>query len=472
MGSIQDTTRDMSFAVELKFLVRYRREDLTDPAIRSFVPHLPAELRNSMTQSESRMWRDCWEAVAQTLDSIPNVDALTGHQIQEKGLGSTDYWNSHWIVYKSNSAMPLYVTFRNDDPYLPLLDTSHPDHDKYVWVPVEVCSPVLRWITSERDGASEEDGVLHILKNVLETINGGKIGAVFVNHSTETHVHVGRADGRLLSLATFKRLATLAWLSEPILRGVKNPASPNFEQVYTWSSPLRRHSRLAMALSAKEKETRTAYHKGKGGTVDNELFRMGDLQDFNGFVAGVNQAWTAKKATTIQSSRPENINEIFPELLESSDRQALEMIWRAPSHHDLGKMLSGAERQYRRLGFNFHSLEQDEEKTGLVAGPRTVEFRFLEGFIGTQVVHAWVRLCGELVALAVAPVESGEFYAVVAALLLTLVGDSPLDVKFRVFMESMGEDRISKSVWQPLQTVIRDNYPDLPGKATMHSVCT
>lgn len=465
MYTAQDTTEDISFAVELKFLVRYRRDDLIDPTVRPFVPHLPAELRNSMTQSESRLWINCWEAIARTLNSIPDVDACTGHQIQEQGQGHTDYWKSHWIVYKSNSAVPLYVTFQNDDPGQPLLDAIHPEHDKYVSIPVEVCSPVLRWMTGERDRASEEEGALHILRNVLETINSGKIGDVSVNHSTETHVHVGRMDGRLLSLATFQRLATLAWLSEPILRGVKDPKSPNFEHVYTWSSPLRRYSRLGMALSGNHKGMRTAF-RGANAMIDGELLQMGNPEGFNGFVAGVNKALAGKMTTTVSDLGSRNCG-ITAELLNTSDRQALEMIWRAQSHQELGKILSGAERKYWRLGFNFHSLEQDEEETGSVPSPQTVEFRFLEGFIDTQVVHAWVRLCGEMVTLAAAPVESGEFYAVVAALLLTLVDDLPLDIKFCVFMESMGEDRIPRSFWEPLQTVIRDNYP--PDGATAHS---
>lgn len=459
----QDKIEDISFAVELKFLARHSRDDVSDPTIRPFVPHLPAEIRNSMTQSEVRLSQNRWEAVAQALNTLPSVDAFTGHQIQEKGFGYTNYWYTHWIVYKSNSAVPPYVKYQNNDPDLPLLDATYPGYEKYIWIPVEVCSPVLRWSVCESNHATGL-GSLYLLRKVLNKINRGECGSVSVNHSTETHVHVGRTDGRFLSLATFKRLATLAWLSEPILRGVKDPKSPNFDHVYTWSSPLKTYSRLGMALEAQQ-DTRTASDGGHD-TILERLFRKGDSEDFDGFAAGVSEALAAKRITTAPADR-KNGDDLTADL-NGSDRRAMDMIWKAQSHQELGKMLSGPERKYQRLGFNFHALERDEEDIGLVKGPRTVEFRFLEGFMDTEVVLAWVQLCTELVALAAEQVDGGEFYAVVAALLLTLAEDSPLDVKFQILVEAIGEDRIPRSVWEPLQTVIRNNYP--PGETKMHSL--
>lgn len=459
----QDKLEDISFAVELKFLARHSRDDVSDPAIRPFVPHLPAEIRNSMTQSEVRLSQNRWEAIAQALDTLPSVDAFAGHQIQ-KEFGYTNYWNTHWIVYKSNSAVPPYVKYQDNDPGLPLLDATYPGYEKYIWIPVEVCSPVLRWSLCGRNQATGL-GSLYLLRNVLEKINRGECGTVSVNHSTETHVHVGRMDGRFLSLATFKRLATLAWLSEPILRGVKNPKSLNFDHVYTWSSPLKTYSRLAMALKVQQ-DTRSASNGGHDSTL-KRIFRKGDSEDFDGFAAGVSEALAAKK-TTMAPADHKNGDDLTADLLNVSDRRALDMIWKAQSHQELGKMLSGPERKYRRLGFNFHALERDEEEIGSVKVPRTVEFRFLEGFMDTEVVLAWVQLCSELVALAAEQVDGGEFYAVVAALLLTLAEDSALDVKFQILMEAIGADRIPRSVWEPLQTVIRHNYP--PGGTKAHSL--
>lgn len=443
----------MSFAVELKFLVRHDRNDRDDPTMRPFVPHLPAETRNSMSQSEIQLWQHHWEVVAQGLNSISDIKALDGHHIQDQGLEYTDYWKTHWIVYKSNSAVPSFVKYQNDDPCLPLFETGIPDCDKYIWIPVEVCSPVLQWPAGEGTHTGKEERGLPVLRNVLETINGGKCGAVFANHSTETHIHIGRTDGRFLSLATLKRLATLTWLSEPILRGVKDPKSPNFEHVYTWSSPLRRYSRLGMVLRGRE-EIRTTPHCDHD-TFDDQILSNTDCKAFNIFVAGVNRALDAKQTITAPKCEGDGILT----LLNSLDRRALSMIWRARTHQELGKMMSGTERKYRRLGFNFHSLEQDAEDNGSITKPRTVEFRFLEGFIDTKTVLAWARLCGEMAALAAEQVDSGEFYAIVAALLLILAGDSALDIKFSDFMQEMGEDRIPRSMWESLRTVIRNNYP-------------
>lgn len=460
----RDRTEHISFAVELKFLLRHSRDSLSDPSVRPFVPHLPVALRNSMTHSELQVWRDRWEAIAEALNTLPHVNALTSSRIQKTGLGHTDYWKTHWLVYKSNSAVPSYVTFQNNDPDFPLLDPSFPDYGNHVWTPVEVCSPVLHWSARKRDGHDSENGALRVLRTVLETINSGQCGAVLGNHSTETHVHFGRLDGRFLSISTMKRLATLAWLSEPILRGVKDPKSPNVDHVYTWSSPLRSYSRLGMALGIRE-GTRAVSDGGCGhGPGDEELLATGDIEDFTDFVAGVSSALIAAKRTTTGLNVHENGDGDgdglkATHLLDNFNRRALKMIWRAGNHQELGKMLSGSERKYRRLGFNFHSLVQEEQEVGSKTSPRTIEFRFLEGFVDTQVVLAWVKLCGEMVALAAGQVENGEFYSVVAALLLILPEDSPLDVKFRAFADVMGQRRIPKSVWEPLQAVIRKNYP-------------
>lgn len=462
----RDKVEDLRFAVELKFLVRHTRDHATDPAIRSFVPHLPPESQGSITELELGLFQDRWKSIAQALDALADVDALAGHDIDSDGSGYTNYWKTHWIVYKSNSAVPPYLKYQNDNPHLLLPDTTHPDydnHEKYIWIPVEVCSPLLSWSVSEGDATGLSS--LQHLEKVLETINDGKCGTVSVNHSTETHVHVGRVDATFLSLATFKRLATLAWLSEPILRGVKDPKSPNVDHVYTWSSPLKTYSRLGMALQAQQENIQPASDAGYDAILQ-DLSQRGDSGEFDGFVAGICRALDAKGTPTAPADR-EDDSDLTAGLLNASDRRALHMIWKARSHQELGRMLSGTERKYRRLGFNFHALERDAgEETGSATSPRTIEFRFLEGFVGTQVVLAWVQLCRELVALAAKQVDGGEFYAVVAALLLTLAEHSPLHVKFQRLMEAFGEDLMPRSVWEPLQKIIEKNYP--PSDTAVH----
>lgn len=430
--STHDKAEDITLAVELKFLILQDLDTLDYP-VRPFVPHRPEHLRNSMTQSETQLWKDNWAAVAQAMNALPGVDALTSHQIQEQGLGHTDYWKTHWIVYKANSAVPPYLTYHLGDPDHPVLDEMAPEYSKQAWTPVEICSPLLYW--------TQKDEALSTLKRILSTINK-KFGTI-VNHSTETHTHLGRVDGKFYSLNTMKKIATLLWLSEPILRGLKDPRSPNFDHAYTWSYPIRRCSRIALAQEGQL----------PGGQTVDDLY-TGRSDDLHRFLAKLDDA----RGTAATGAAQHNGCTFSAE-----NRQALTAIWRAIDHQELGRMLSGPERKYRRLGFNFHSLGQEDDRAR--ESPRTVEVRFLEGFVDDTVVPAWVRLCGELVELATE--EQGddyEFYGVVALLLGLPVGWS-LDAKFSAFMNKMGRRRIPVSVYEPLQAIIRRNYP--PGEMNM-----
>lgn len=422
-----DRAGDLTFAVELKFLIRHDRADIESSehrGVRPFVAHRPVGLRNSITEAEAQLRRDTWEAVARAVDELPGIRATTSHQVKTQGLHHTDYWKTHWIVYKANSAVPLYLTYFHDDPDRPLIDASHPDFDKYVWTPVEICSPILYW--------DRKDEALSQLRNILQAVN--KRFQVVSNPSCETHVHVGRRDGKFLSLRTMKKLATLLWLSEPILRGLKDPNSPNHDHHYTWSYSWRQHSRIALALG----------RKLPGGQTINDLC-TGKPRDFDTFLDSLSDARPTTTTTTKDGDKSEWLGE---------HREPLGAIWRAADHKELGYILRGPEHKFRRLGFNFHALEEDPSEPG----PRTIEFRFLEGFVDKTVVPAWARLCGELVDLATHQAEEWEFLDAVV-LLLSMPEGWSLEAQFSAFMGLIGSGRVPKAVWEPLRAIIRKHYP-------------
>lgn len=418
----RDSAEDITFAVELKFLLQQDVNGFHSKygSVRTFVPHRPVELRESMTESETRLQRDNWEAVARAIDAIPGINATASHELQAQ---RRDLWKTHWTVYKANSACPPYMTYFEEDPDRPIFDTNAPDFDRFVWTPVEISSPILFW--------TQKAEALHTLTTVVDTINTQF--NVVANASTECHVHVGRSDGKFYTLKTMKKVASLLWLSEPLLRALKDPTSPNHDHHYTWSYSWRENSRIAMALATTLPDGRTL----------DDLY-TGKADDFDDFLAKLNNA------------RP-NIDNGSHELLQEH-RLALKAVWGAVDHRELGHMLRGPEPKFRRLGFNFHALEANATGESV---PRTIEFRFLEGFIDEKIVPAWVRLCGELIDLATEKAEDGddlEFYNAVV-LLLNLSQDWPMDARFSAFMQKLGRDRVPRSVYEPLQEVIRKHYP-------------
>lgn len=422
--SARDTAEDISFAIELKFLMRQDLRQISSKygTVRAFIPHRPVELRESLTAPEIRLQQDNWEAVARAIDALPGVKAAASHELEAQ---RHDFWKTHWMVYKANSACPRFMTYFQDDPDRPVFDTDDPDLENFVWTPVEICSPILYW--------NQKHEALDVLTRVIATVN--KQFSVVANASTECHVHVGRSDGRFYSLKTLKRFATLLWLSEPLLRALKDPKSPNYDHHYTWSYPWRDNSRIAMALKRTLPEQRP---------LDN--LYSGKANDFDDFLLNLNRAgnpWDDESYNFLEEHR-----------------QALKAIWRASDHHELGQMLRGPDQKYRRLGFNFYALE------AYAAGestPRTIEFRFLEGFFDSKVVPAWVRLCGELIDLSTEKDSEGDgddwgFYDTVA-LLLKLPQDWPLDAQFSAFMHELGQDRVPRCVRETLQAIIRKHYP-------------
>ncbi|KKY35587.1 hypothetical protein UCDDA912_g04368 [Diaporthe ampelina] len=226
-----------------------------------------------------------------------------------------------------------------------------------------------------------------------------------------------------------KKLATVLWLSEPILRGLKDPRSRNFDHTYTWGFPWRDHSRIALALQGR---------LPGGQTIDD--LSTGPEDDFDTFLARANNARLTGDGD--DALRFAGVH-----------RQALRAIWRASTHAELGRMLCGTGRKYRRLGFNFHALGGEDARAR--ASPRTVEFRFLEGCIDEGVVAGWVRVCVALAKLATDQVEDWEFYDMVV-LLLGMPGDWPLDARFAAMMHELG---VARAAYEPLRAIVRRNYP-------------
>lgn len=429
LSSTRDRAEDITFAVEIKSIIpqKLSKINLLNKDIRPFVPHRPKESLESMTDTEKQAQRSAYEAIAAALDSLPGINATTYRQIQEDRLERSDYWKTHWIVYKANSAVPTYVSYEEGDDERPLIDVTAPGYNKLAWIPVEVCSPKLWW-TEKAEAVASVASVCHTLQHGCKTV---------ANHSTEVHVHVGRHDGLFYSLRTMKKLATILWLSEPILRGVKDPNSHNFDHTYTWSFPWREHSRIALALQGRL----------PGGQTTDDL-ATGRADDFDTFVARARARARGGISGISGCDSPD-------ETLRSAGgrRQALRAIWRAATHEELGRMLCGTEGKYRRLGFNFHALGGEDARAR--ASPRTIEFRFLEGFVDEDVVSGWVHACVALAALAVDQAEDWEFYDMVV-LLLDMPAAWPLDARFAAMMHELG---VPTAAYEPLRAIVRRNYP-------------
>lgn len=332
-------------------------------------------------------------------------------------------------MYRANSAVPDFVSYEDGDDERPVIDKTASEYSKYVWVPVELCSPKLWW--KERERAIADIG------SVCRTLQDG-FNAV-ANHSTEVHVHVGRRDGLFYSLKSMKKLATVLWLSEPILRGLKDPNSRNSDHTFTWGFPWRAHSRIALALQGRLPD---------GQTIDD--LATGPEDDFEAFVARANNARVTGDGAVGGGN---GIGEEDKLRFVDEHRQALRAIWRASTHAELGRMLCGTETKYRRLGFNFHALGGEDARAR--ASPRTVEFRFLEGCIDQGVVAGWVHVCVALAKLAVDLVEDWEFYDMVV-LLLAMPASWSVDARFAAMMQELG---VARTAYEPLRAIVRRNHP-------------
>lgn len=216
-GIGQDTVESLSLGIELKFLVLGMPHDC---------------VLEAQTTSRDQQQRHTYADIARIIgssssspDSLISPRAISRDEIFAIGRQEREYWSTHWIVKKANS-----VEHTQHDPRPDMRRTNG------LVVPVEVSSPKLSWMDPP-----------YSLLLVQEVVS--RIGTlpVAVNHTCDFHVHIGRYDGKAFALPTLKKLATVFWLAEPIIRSVRNPKSPNFANVYTWGSEQRRYSRLALA---------------------------------------------------------------------------------------------------------------------------------------------------------------------------------------------------------------------------------
>lgn len=302
----QDHPSTLAIGLELKFLVPFLRADCTDPA--SGDPR-PVEA-TPHADNPDRLREQAYNLVAGLLRGAgQHVIAISEIKSSES---ERDYWDEHWIVKKGNSAEAL----------------GNERAPGYIFAPLELSSP--RFSALDRR-------TYDLIARVIDCLEAGC--RFTVNQTCEVHVHIGRKDGASFSLQSLQNFAALCWLAEPTLRLLKDPRSPNFEHVYTWSSPLREHSRLAAEVAE--------VSKAGGGR----------------------------------------------------DRFALERIFVTKDDLALGKLMSGTEDQYRRLGFNFSAFGLEDARA--VRSPRSVEVRFFEDYRGRAEVLGWVEICVALGIVAV-----------------------------------------------------------------------
>ena len=295
------------------------------------------------------------ECVAKTIREC-GEKAVTAHTLSKEGTEEKDFWNSTWIVKKANSAEPM---------------AKEKLFKGYVWVPVEICSPKLR---------IKDAGTRDRVEGVLNALNSSY--RLAANCSCEVHIHLGRMDDRSWSLPTLKRLGSLLWLAEPTLRSIRDPNSANFDNTYTWGFAMRQHSRLAKmprGLSAQPRSVRMA----------NPVIEIPDE-----LAVAVNPRHTAALAKEVD---------------------ALSEIQKAASHLELGRLLSGSEKKYRRLGFNFSAFGEEDERAR--RNPRTMEFRFMEGSVSTELILSWLTICGAIIEMSVVSSDN-SFAAILGPLMV------------------------------------------------------
>lgn len=408
-----DKAEHLSVAVEPKFLMPFRpgrtESPFSDgaPLVQTvdFIETAGAALT---PDQQEKLHRHAFRAVAEAINACPGQRAVSVFDLE--GQAASAYWETHWLVKKSNSAEPS------------------PDHlhrADWLWVPVELNSPKFPW---------KDEALWTAVETVLRALRARY--HLVTNFSCEVHVHLGRFDGSRLLLSSLKRLAVLSWLAEPVLRRVKDPRSPNFAHVYTWSSPLRERSRLAAQVRER---------KAGGGPV-SPVRRHDDVQ---GAPSG---------------TRPDEAPGTWNVAHAADTLCALRHILASESHVALGRLMTGEGRPYRRLGFNFYSLLSDTlgeaERTGL----ETVECRFLEGVLDEHVVLAWIRIFGNLVELALdSGTEDCFVDAVCNAIEMEAAGCALEGEAFVSLMNDLGVD---PQAYRPVQTMMEQIASSSTNKQT------
>lgn len=397
-----DKAEHLSVAVEPKFLMpfRPRRADSprpNGPPLVQTVDFIEAAGTALTPDQQEKLHRHAFRAIAEAINAgCPGQRAVSVFDLD--GRAASDYWETHWLVKKSNSAEP---------------SPDHPHRADWLWVPVEINSPKFSW---------KGDALWTTVETVLRALRARY--HLETNFSCEVHVHLGRLDGRRLLLPSLRRLAMLSWLAEPVLRRVKDPRSPNFAHVYTWSSPLRERSRLAAQVREKK----------AGGGPTTPVRR---LDDGLGAPSGTRHD---------EASAARNVAHTADTL------SALRHILASESHVALGRLMTGEGRPYRRLGFNFYSLLRETlgeaERTGL----ETVECRFLEGVLDEHVVLGWIRIFGNLVELALdSGTEDCFIETVFNAIEMEAAGCALEGEAFVSLMNGLGVD---PQAYRPVQTMM------------------
>ncbi|KAL2024251.1 hypothetical protein VTK56DRAFT_9407 [Thermocarpiscus australiensis] len=386
-----DCAEELSVALEWKLLLPLLACGASDPQPDDGRRVLEA----SCEEDDEACLVQAHEHVAETITET-GEKAITIHAISRQVLEEKDFWDSSWIVKKANSAQPL-----DDAKSL----------KGYVWVPVEICSPKMRVKDPETRAR---------MRKVLEWVTSRH--RLAANCTCEVHVHLGRMDGRSWSLPTLKRLGTFLWVAEPTLRSIRDPNSPNSGNVYTWGFEMRRHSRLAKGLKlpvpvAAQSPPRTPPNFPMG-IPDTQV--VGAIRD--------------------------------QVMVPVKELKAFEEIWKASTRLELGRLLSGPEKKYRRLGFNFSAFGEEDERAR--RSPRTMEFRMMEGSVRTDLVLSWVVICGIIAESAVTK-SDGRFSAALSRSLhhlgtkhtVTVAGceeksGAQLGREFRELMRALGVSHI------------------------------
>ncbi|KAK0632922.1 hypothetical protein B0T14DRAFT_533225 [Immersiella caudata] len=337
-----DRAEDIAVAVELKFLHPFRIEGSADPEPNDRRPvHV---IGSPLKDDQNACQQYAFQLVADTIKGT-GAKATTIYDITADGHAEDEFWESHWIVKKANSAEPG-----------PKEKQERPGGACYLWVPVEISSPKM---------ATTDPQTSRHIRRVLKALTEGH--RLAANYTCEVHVHLGRRDGQPFQLPALKRLASLLWSAEPTLRSIRDPNSPNYRNIYTWGSELRDFSRLSGDISKMSPED-----------APNQ-----DIQD--------GQVRHALRILPLTEKR-------------GRDWRALHEIWRVKSLRDLGLLLSGPDKQYRRLGFNFSSFGLEDERAK--RSPRTVEFRMMEGTVDTDLILNWVFICATIAEAAVVPSDN------------------------------------------------------------------
>ncbi len=346
-----DRPEDISIALEWKLLLPLLLPGHDDPQ-----PHDARPLAEARRPHDPKACLEqAIDSVARTIKQQAGEQAVTMHGLLKAGVEERDFWGSSWVVKKANSAEPL-----NEEKAC----------KGYVWVPVEICSPKMRF---------QDPKTRARMQRVLDALTAGH--RIAANCTCEVHVHLGRMDGLPWGLATLQRLGALLWAAEPTLRSIRDPRSRNADNLYTWGFAMHQRSRLAKILETSPP------------TPSRELAAaISDSQIMAAVVQG--RSSTASPSLLIDG---------------------IVRICGTASHLELGQLLSGTEKMYRRLGFNFSAFGQEDERAR--RNPRTMEFRMMDGSVDAHLIMGWLAICGTIAETAVARGD-GRYAAALDVLLL------------------------------------------------------